>query len=165
MSILTPTISKMTSFDQVETFLRAIRQDLFRMDTGEGEPFSQVVASTGVQSKATSVTATTGGATTGLIPSNASHITVVSDNADKQITLPAAIVGMKITIVTPATGCELICLTAGNKINDVICGGTNEAALVADSHYEVTCISSTEWILVGYDKLGAHVAPIVPDAL
>ena len=160
--ILTPNI---TANPDVETYLHTIREDLMRMDTGTGEPFELIVASRGVQSLATTVTATTGGGTTGLIPSNASHITVVSDSADKQITLPAAIVGMKMTIVTPAIGCELICLTTGNKINDVVCGGTNEAALAADSHYEVTCISSTEWILVGFDKLGAHVAPIVPDAL
>lgn len=113
----------------------------------------------------TAVTATAGGATTGLIPSNSTFVTITCDNAAKQVTLPAAIVGMKMTLKTPATGVELICVTAGNKINDVICGGTNEAALVADSHYVVTCISSTEWILVGYDKLGAHIAPIVPNSL
>jgi hypothetical protein len=36
------------------------------------------------------VTATVGGGTTGLIPAGASFVTVTSDNADKQISLPAA---------------------------------------------------------------------------
>lgn len=123
-----------------------------------------VIASVGVQSTATSVTATADGTGTGLIPSNASFVVITSDNADKQVTLPANIVGMKMTLVTGATACEVICATAGAKINDVVCGATNEAALAADRHYELTCISSTEWIMVGYTHLGAVDTAVVPDA-
>ncbi len=135
------------------------------IDTGNVLVDEEVVAGVGVQSTATARTATVGGATTGLIARNTRHVTITCDDATKQITLPAPIVGMKITLVTPALGVELIATGSSVKVNDVIVSATNEAALVADSHYEVTCVSATEWILVGYDKLGAHVAPIVPDSL
>ncbi len=135
------------------------------IDTGNVLVDEEIVAGVGVQSTATQRTATVGGATTGLIARNTRHVTIVCDDATKQITLPAPIVGMKITLVTPALGVELIATGSSVKVNDVIVSATNEAALVADSHYEVTCVSATEWILVGYDKLGAHVAPIVPDTL
>ncbi len=135
------------------------------IDDGNVLVDEEIVAGVGVQSTATQRTAVAGGAGTGLIARNTRHVTIVSTGATDQITLPAPIVGMKITLVTPATACELIATGSSVKINDVICSATNEAALLADSHYEVTCISATEWILVSYDKLGAHVAAIVPDPL
>ncbi len=135
------------------------------IDTGNVLVDEEIVAGIGVQSTATGRTATVGGATTGLIARNTRHVTITCDDATKQITLPAPIIGMKITLVTPALGVELIATGSSVKVNDVIVSATNEAALVADSHYEVTCVSATEWILVGYDKLGAHIAPIVPDSL
>lgn len=135
------------------------------IDEGNVLVDEEIVAGVGVQSTATTVTATVGGASTGLIPRNARMITVASDGATKQISLPSAIIGMEIYLFIPATGVELISVDAGDKVNDVDVGATNEAALVANSHYELICISSTEWIMKGYDNLGAHVAPIVPDAL
>lgn len=133
--------------------------------TGAVSGVTTVIASVGVQSTATGVTATTGGATTGLIPANASVIVVTSDSADKQITLPAPAIGMQMTIIVGATGCELIATGSAVKINDVVCSATNEAALAADRHYVVTCVSATEWILVGYTHLGAVDTAIVPDTL
>ncbi len=135
------------------------------VDQGNVLVDEEIVAGIGCQSTATAVTATVGGAGAGLIPRNARMVVVTSDTATKQISLPSTIVGMQITIITPAVGCELISVDAGDKVNDVDVGATNEAALVADSHYELTCVSATEWIMVGYDKLGAHIAPIVPDVL
>lgn len=130
-----------------------------------GAASTTVVASVGVQSTATAVTATTGGATTGLIPANASVVVVTSDSANKQITLPAPVVGMQTTIIVGATGCELIATGSSVKINDVVCSATNEAALAADTHYVCTCISATEWIMVGYTKLGAVDTAVIPDTL
>jgi hypothetical protein len=129
--------------------------------------FTPAVLGTKIQVTATAVTATVDGLTTGLIPSNASHITVTCDNADKIITLPAPVVGMMIRIVTPATGCELRTVaSSGVKINDVNSDGTaNECALVADSHFICECISATEWIVRGFSKLGADIAALVPDAV
>lgn len=124
------------------------------------------IASVGVQSTATAVTATDDGTGTGIIPSNTSFVVAASGaDANHQIKLPVCIVGMQMTIVTDATGCELICTTAGDKINNIVCGGTNEAALIAETVYKLTCVSATEWIMVGYDHLGAHLAPTAPDSL
>ena len=110
-------------------------------------------------------TSTVGGATTGLIPDGTQWVIITSDNADKQITLPTAIPGSTVGLVTPATGCELICTGATVKINDITCGATNELALAADSHFICECISSSEWIVRGFTKLGADIAALVPDAL
>jgi hypothetical protein len=154
------------SIDAADDLTVIAAGDLLFSVTGSTTFTAAVTHTAGSQNAAVARTATVGGATTGLIAAGTSHVTITCDTATKQITLPASVVGTQIVLVTPtANGCELICTTAGDKINDVICGGTNEAALVADSHYVATCISATEWILVGYDKLGAHIAPIVPDTL
>lgn len=124
-----------------------------------------VIASVGVQATSVGVTATADGTDTGLIPSNASIVTITSDSADKQVKLPAPIAGMRMILITGATGCELICTGTNVKINDVVCSATNEAALPSDSHFYVTCVSATEWILEHVTKLGAVGTAIVPDAL
>ena len=111
------------------------------------------------------VTATTGGGTTGLIPAGASFVVVTSDDANKQIKLPAATVGDRIRILVGATGCELISAVAGHKVNDVVVGATNEAALVATSLYDCQYVATNLWVVIGYTKLGAVAAALVPDAL
>ena len=111
------------------------------------------------------VTATTGGGTTGLIPENAEFVTVTSDSADKQISLPAASVGKRIRILVGATGCELISAVAADKVNDVTVGATNEAALTATSMYDCQYLATNTWVVIGYTKLGAVQAALVPDAL
>lgn len=124
-----------------------------------------VKATNGVQSAAVSVTATADGLTTGLIPSNASVVAVTSDDAAKIVTLPAAVVGMRMMIILGATGCELRTPASSNvKINDVDSDGSNQCALAADSHFEAFCVSSTEWIVYGWDSEGAALAALVPDA-
>lgn len=113
----------------------------------------------------TAVTATTGGGTTGLIPAGASFVAVTSDDANKQISLPAASVGDRIRILVGATGCELISATAADKVNDVTVGATNEAALTAENLYECQYVATNKWVVIGYTKLGAVQAALVPDAL
>jgi hypothetical protein len=118
-----------------------------------------------IQVTATSVTATADGLTDGLIPSGASFVSVTSDNADKIITLPAPVIGHVVRIATGATGCELRTVAASDvKINDVDSDGTNELALAADRLFVCECISATEWIVRGFDHLGADLAALVPDA-
>lgn len=111
------------------------------------------------------VTATTGGGTTGLIPAGASFVTVTSDNADKQISLPAASIGDVITILVGTTGCELISVTAADKVNEVTVGSTNELALTAEALYTCRYTKANYWIVTGITKLGAAQAALVPDAL
>jgi len=111
------------------------------------------------------VTATTGGGTTGLITEGSTFVTVTSDSADKQISLPAAQVGDRIRILVGATGCELISAVAGHKVNDVVVGATNEAALTALNLYDCQYVATNTWVVVGYTKLGAVQAALVPDTL
>lgn len=110
------------------------------------------------------VTATADGLTTGLITAGYNFIVVTSANAAHQITLPAGNVGDRYQILVGATACELICATAGDKINDVVCGATNEALLTATNLYEVQYVATNLWVLTGLTKLGAVQTAVVPDA-
>jgi hypothetical protein len=112
-----------------------------------------------------SVTATTGGATTGLIPAAARFVTVTSDSADKQISLPAADIGKELTIKVGSTGCELISAVAAHKVNNVTVGATNEAALTANNTYILIYVAANTWIMSGYTNLGAVQTAVIPDAL
>lgn len=110
------------------------------------------------------VTATTGGGTTGLIPAGASYATVTSDNADKQISLPAGYIGQVLRILVGTTACELISAVAADKVNEVTVGATNELALTAEALYTCVYTKSGFWIVTGLTKLGAAQAALVPDA-
>jgi hypothetical protein len=110
------------------------------------------------------VTATSDGLTTGLITAGKNFVTVTSANAGHQITLPASSVGTVIKILVGATGCELICATAADKINDVVCGATNEAALTATNLYTCQYVATNLWVVTGLTKLGAAQSALVPDA-
>lgn len=110
------------------------------------------------------VTATTGGATTGLIPAGASYVTVTSDSADKQISLPAGYIGQVLRILLGTTACELISAVAVDKVNEVTVGATNELALTAEALYTCVYTKSGFWIVTGLTKLGAAQAALVPDA-
>jgi hypothetical protein len=111
------------------------------------------------------VTATVGGGTTGLIPAGASFVTVTSDNADKQVSLPAGTVGDCIRILVGGTACELISAVAADKVNEITVGATNELALTAEALYTCTYTKSGFWIVTGETKLGARIAALVPDVL
>lgn len=119
----------------------------------------------GLQTGSQTVTATADGLTTGLIPDGASFVTVSSDNADKVVVLPAAVIGNVIRITSPTTGVELETLAGSNaKINNVDCDGTNQCALTANSIYEVVCTAADYWVIYGWSSAGAAQATIVPDA-
>jgi len=130
-----------------------------------GVSFGSTVHLQALRIASTAVTATTGGGTTGLIPATSSFVTVTSDSADKQISLPAVSIGHKLTILVGATGCELISAVAAHKVNDVTVGATNEAALTATNMYECKYVATNTWVVVGYTKLGAVQAALVPDSL
>ena len=113
----------------------------------------------------TDVTATADGLTTGLIPATAQHVEITSDDATKQVSLPAATNGKYITLRVIATGCELISAVAGDKVNDVVVGATNEAALVAGTLYQLQYVEATEnWVMQGLTALGAVETAVIPDA-
>jgi len=111
------------------------------------------------------ITSTTGGGTTGLITAGTKYAVVTSDSANKQISLPASVVGDEIEILVGTNGCEMISAVAGHKVNEVTVGATNELALVADSLYRCKYTKTNYWIVTGITKLGAVEAALVPDAL
>lgn len=119
----------------------------------------------GAQSASVAVTATSDGLTTGLIPSGTRYVTVTSANANDIVTLPTAVVGNRIDLYVGANGCELRTPATSNvKINNVDSDGTNEAAIPATTYCQLVCVSTTEWILLAWDELGAPITAIVPDA-
>lgn len=109
------------------------------------------------------VTATTGGGTTGLIPATANFVAVTSDDANKQISLPAAAVGKTLTIKVGATACELISAVAAHTVNNVVVGATNEAALTATNTYFLQYVAANTWIITGWTTLGAVQTAVIPD--
>ena len=113
---------------------------------------------------AEAVTATTDGLTTGLVSITARHVTVTSDDANKIVTLPAAVAGKVIMLYVGATGCEIRTPAASNvKINNVDSDGTNELAIPATSLVRFVCVGASDWIATAVDELGAAIAALVPD--
>ena len=110
------------------------------------------------------VTATADGLTTGLIDADDGFVTVTSANAGHQISLPAANVGKILVIKVGTTGCELISSVAADKVNNVVVGATNEAALTANNTYVLIYVAASIWIMTGYTNLGAVQTAVVPDA-
>jgi len=110
------------------------------------------------------VTATVGGGTTGLIPATANMVTVTCDDANKQISLPAAEIGKQLTIKVGATACELISAVAAHTLNNVLIGATNEAVLTANNTYLCQYVAANTWIMTGWTNLGAVQTAVVPDA-
>ena len=112
------------------------------------------------------VTAITGGGTTGLISSDATNVTITSANVNHQVSLPAAVDGKRLYIYVTATGCELISAVATDKLNNVVVGATNEGRLVATIYYSLRYTASTKnWIMTGTSDVGAVQSPVVPNAL
>jgi len=111
------------------------------------------------------VTATADGLTTGLIPATAEHVSVTSAGATLQLSLPAAVAGKRIRITGPTNGCELISAVAGDKVNNVVVGATNEAALVAGTLYTLEYDGVDNWIMSGLTALGAVETPVIPNSL
>ena len=132
--------------------------------TGASTLTGAVTATAGVQSSSVSVTATTDGLTTGLIPSGSRFVTVTSDTATKVVVLPAAVIGNTVEITVPATGAELQTLAAtSDTINGVDCSGANEMAMAAGSIYVLKCVAAATWVAYGWGSDGAAQATIVPD--
>lgn len=91
-------------------------------------------------------TATADGAGTGLISAGTTHVVVTCDDANKIITLPAPVPGLKITLINGATGYELrSSAPATIGINGGV-GANAESAVAANTVVKVECVSATNWI-------------------
>lgn len=111
------------------------------------------------------VTATAGGATTGLIPATAGFVSITSSVATKAVSLPAALAGKVIKLFCAANGCELISAVAGDKVNTVVVGATNQAALVVGTMYTCRYDGVDNWVMTGLTASGVVETPVTPDGL
>ena len=119
-----------------------------------------------MENVAEAVTVTADGLTTGIVSATARFVTVTSDDANKILTLPASVVGKILYIRNGVTGYEIRTTAASSiKINDVVSGSTNELAIPATALIKAVCVSATEWVVTGTDKLGAAIAALVADAV
>lgn len=110
------------------------------------------------------VTTTADGTGVGAIPAGAKHVTVTSDGATRQVSLPPPVVGKKLTIWVGTNGMELVTVASSNvKINDVDADGTNQVDVPADTLLRLTCVSSTQWLCEATTKLGATLTALIPD--
>jgi len=112
-----------------------------------------------------SVTATSDGLTTGLIPAGTTFATVTSDSATKAVTLPAAAagsIGQRIDIYVGATGYELLTPASGNNtVNTVDSDGTNQLDVAADTLLRCVQITATGW--VAYQIAATTITVVAPD--
>ena len=111
------------------------------------------------------VTATAGGGTTGLIPANASFVSITSSVATKAVSLPAAVAGKTLQLFCAANGCEVVSTVAGDKLNKKLVGSTNEGALTALTLYTLIYDGVDNWVCTGKDADGVVETPIVPDSI
>jgi len=109
--------------------------------------------------------ATADGLTTGLVAATSQNVVyTVATDANDILSLPAAIDGKTIRLTGP--GAELRSVVASDKINNVVVGATNEAAIVAGVMYTLVYESATSnWRMTGVDAVGAVTTPVIPNAV
>lgn len=109
----------------------------------------KVTATVGVQARATAVTATADGLTTGIIPDDTGVVTVTSSVNTKFVTLPTPTPGVIVWINAEATGYKLRSSTPASV---AINGGTGASASTAVSAKTLRCYcaSSTAWIVTAF---------------
>lgn len=117
----------------------------------------------------TTATATSDGTTTGILKEGNQNVTVTSSNANYIVCLPAAsaaTIGTKVTGQVGANGFELR-VAATQAITVYINSVTTnvEAAIPANSSFEVNCIDATHWILKAWTATGELIVGIIPDGV
>lgn len=110
------------------------------------------------------VTSTTTGSGTGLVPDDATFVTVTSSASGNFITLPAGYVGQQIRGWSTANGFKIRTIgSSSNTVNNVdVSGGSAGAAIPATVFFLVEKITATGWILRTRTALGAEGTAIVP---
>lgn len=145
------------TLDELEGRLTALEDKL--NNAGLGTVSDDVVPT------AISITATSDGLTTGLIPKGAGFISVSSSNANHIITLPDGDIRQQIWGYIGNTGCEMRTPSGSNaSINDLDADGSNEAAIPATTLFLATCTADDTWVLLAWDELGDDIAGIHPDS-
>ena len=113
------------------------------------------------------ITATSDGLTTGIVAAGTVFIEITAASANDIVAIPApTAIGQRIRGHVGTNGCELRgAVGAALFINDVAVSITNEAAIPADTYFELDAISLVKYVLHCRTKLGAVVTAIVPDAV
>jgi len=139
--------------------------EVLRDERSGKESKPQYIPVNALQASPVTVVATAGGGTTGLIPANASFVAITSSVNTKAVSLPAAIAGKILYLFCAANGCEVVSTVAGDKLNTVVIGVTNEAPLTAATMYKLVYDGVDNWVCTGADADGAVEAPIVPNSI
>lgn len=95
---------------------------------------------------------------------DAAFVTITSSAAAKIVFLPAAVTGKVLRLFVVANGCEVRSAVAADKLNDVVIGATNEAALAAAIIYTLV-YNNGNWVCTGQSVVGAVSTLVVPDAV
>ena len=115
-----------------------------------------------IQANTSAVTATTDGATTGVIPAGALNVLVTSSASSKIVTLPAPTPGITIKIKCTANGYKLQSSDKSNvKINNVA-DGSKVLTVSAGNLLIAECFDATNWYIWMLDNLGAPQTAGVP---
>lgn len=117
----------------------------------------KITSAVGIQARAVAVTATVDGATTGIIPVDASVVTVTSSVNTKLVTLPTPTPGVVVVLNAEATGYQLQSSTPASV---AINGGTGASAKSAVSAKTLVCrcVSATAWVVSAYVADGTESA-------
>lgn len=161
--VLTNATGTVTSLTLVTPALGVVASGNIAACTGINVALAAHIAGGAVEE----VTATVDGTGTGLITGTSEFVSVICDDVTKQVSLPAAVDGKVLRILGGgANNFEVISAVAGDKVNNVIVGATNEALLVKTTLYTLVYDESTEnWIMQGATNQGAVETPVVPDGV
>jgi len=116
----------------------------------------KVTTSVGTQNRATAVTATVGGGTTGIIPDDTSVVTPTSSVSTKAVTLPTPTPGV-IVWIAPDAGGSGYNLQSSAPATVAINGGTGALAVTAVGAtvtLRCFCASATKWIVTAFASAG-----------
>ena len=118
-----------------------------------------------VEGRSSAITATVDGVGAA-IPANAEFVVVTATNVGHWFYLPVAVTGKTIRLYIPSNGCEVRSIVAGDKLNNVVIGATNQGALAPAVEYLAVYNGETgNWVMTGLTALGAVQSLVVPDAI
>ena len=109
-------------------------------------------------------TATSDGASTGIIPDNVNCVQLTSTNTDYWATLPTPTPGKEVWIIADATSaCELRSSAPTTVYINNVVGAGCELTIAADTTYHAICINATNWIIEKWSNAGAPATGGTPD--
>lgn len=170
-------IVKCTSSGNLDTTASKFAIGCILTDTTTGKSYSNLgtvaspswnaIGETTYTERATisSVTTTSDGLTTGLIPSGSTFAIITSASATNAATLPAitsATIGQTIDLYVGSNGYELLTpASSNNTINTVDSDGTNQLDVAANTLLRCVQVSATGWAC--YQVAATTITVVAPD--